>query len=229
MLLRATLLLSTCLFLLGCGTDNQKSIHGLWELKTLTIDGYERQFEPIFLEMNADSSFAVSKVAGDLIGIYELKIATLDLHSTDPSWFNTSWDVDFFPTSLLLTGLELGHRNTQLKFSKIEEVPDFESFEESIVGDWEFYKIRRKRKLETLTNTRFVIDEEGNFQILENKQLLEQGRASIDTRHRKMIFEKDQTKWRAWFYGRELRLSNDKLDIHYSLRAKKAISSTAAL
>lgn len=229
MLFRTSLLLATALFLLGCNPNNQQKIHGLWKLEKVTVDGFERQFEPIFLEMNADNSFAVSKVAGDLVGIYELKSALLNLHSTDPSWFNTRWDVDFFPTSLLFTGLELGHRNTKLKFSQIAEVPTFESFEKKIIGDWDFYKIRRKRKVEALSNTRFVIDEEGNFRILENQNLLEKGRASIDTRHRKIIFEKDQTKWRAWFYGRELRLSNDKLDIHYSLRAKKAISTAAAL
>jgi hypothetical protein len=48
--------------------------------------------------------------------------------------------------------------------------------------------------------------------------LLEKGRVIINARHRKLIFEHDQTQWAMWFYGDELRLTNEQMGLQYSLR-----------
>jgi hypothetical protein len=203
----------------GCNKAYQiKDVEGLWQLEDFEQDAISRSFDPIFLEVNDNRSFAVSRVKGDLTGVYKLYGDKLAMYSTDIEWFNSTWSVFRYQDLLKLKGKDNRDRNVTLSFTRIDEVPAFEEFEETIIGEWELYKIRRNNKTERLQNTRFRIDDEGNYAILASGSIQESGVASINTRHRKIIFEKDQTEWKAWWYGRELRLTNERTGVEYSLR-----------
>ncbi|WP_416865679.1 MAG: hypothetical protein ACMVP2_25555 [Imperialibacter sp.] len=195
-----------------------QDIEGLWQLETYEQDALAKSFSPVFLEINDNRSFAVSRVKGDLSGVYKLQSDKLAMYSTDVEWFNSTWSVFRYKDLLKLKGKDDRARNVTLSFTRISEVPGFEEFERTIVGEWELYKIRNRNKVERLQQTVFSIDESGNYSIVAAGDIQESGVAVINTRHRKIIFENDQTEWKAWLYGRELRLTNEKTGVEYSLR-----------
>ncbi|MEQ9375280.1 MAG: hypothetical protein RIG68_08885 [Imperialibacter sp.] len=212
------ILLCSALFA-GCQKAYEiQDIEGLWQLETYEQDALAKSFNPIFLEINANRSFAVSRVKGDLTGVYKLQSDKLVMYSTDLEWFNSTWSVFRYKDLLKLKGKDNRDRNVTLSFTRIGEVPDFEEFERTIVGEWELYKIRNRNKVERLHQTVFSIDEQGNYAIVAAGDTRESGLAVINTRHRKIIFEHDKTEWKAWLYGRELRLTNEKTGVEYSLK-----------
>jgi hypothetical protein len=203
----------------GCQQSYEiQDIEGLWQLETYEQDALAKSFSPVFLEINDNRSFAVSRVKGDLTGVYKLNADKLAMYSTDVELFNSTWSVFRYKDLLKLKGKDDRDRNVTLSFTRISEVPGFEEFERSIVGEWELYKIRNQNKVERLQETIFSIDEKGNYAIFASGGVQESGVAVINTRHRKIIFEHDKTEWKAWLYGRELRLTNEKTGIEYSLR-----------
>ncbi len=205
--------------LAGCQQSYEiQDIEGLWQLETYEQDALAKSFSPVFLEINDNRSFAVSRVKGDLSGVYKLQSDKLAMYSTDVEWFNSTWSVFRYKDLLKLKGKDDRARNVTLSFTRISEVPGFEEFERTIVGEWELYKIRNRNKVERLQQTVFSIDESGNYSIVAAGDIQESGVAVINTRHRKIIFENDQTEWKAWLYGRELRLTNEKTGVEYSLR-----------
>jgi hypothetical protein len=196
-------------------------IEGLWQLETYEQDALAKSFTPTFLEINDNRSFAVSRVKGDLTGVYKLESDKLAMYSTDVEWFNSTWSVFRYKNLLKLKGKDDRDRNVTLSFTRISEVPGFEEFEHTIVGEWELYKIRNRNKVERLQQTVFSIDESGKYSIVAAGTVQESGMAVINTRHRKIIFEHDKTEWKAWLYGRELRLTNEKTGVEYSLRRRE--------
>ncbi len=208
----------TIALFISCEPLKQSELSGIWSLDHVHVDGLNKTYNPTFIEIQPDNRFALSTISGDLVGLYKLKGEELTLQSNDLRWFNTSWKVTKMPNNIMLTGLEEGFRTTYLKFVKIEKIPDFQSFENKIVGKWKIYKIRTEGKIAKLNNTWFSLDNHNNYTISDGDSLLEHGQAIVDTRHRKIIFENEDTSWKAWFYGNELRLDNEKLDMQYSLR-----------
>lgn len=172
--------------------------------------------ENTFLKINDNNSFAVSRTSGDLSGIYFIKSDRIRMNSHDRQWFDQDWIVDRFQEYLILRAI--GPRKTYLKFKKIDEIPSFEEFESEIIGRWQLYKVRSTEGIEKLSNTWFDINPNGEYTISDLDGLLIQGKAVVNTRHRKLIFEQDSTIWDAWFYGKELRIDNPETGIQYSLR-----------
>ncbi|MEQ9097549.1 MAG: hypothetical protein RIF36_00850 [Imperialibacter sp.] len=208
--------------LAGCQQSYEiQDIEGLWQLETYEQDALAKSFSPVFLEINDNRSFAVSRVKGDLTGVYKLQSDKLEMYSTDVEWFNSTWSVFRYQDLLKLKGKDDRDRNVTLSFTRISEVPGFEEFEHTIVGEWELYKIRNHNKVERLKNTLFSIDNQGNYTILAAGDVQESGLAVINTRHRKIIFEHDKTEWKAWLYGSELRLTNEKTGVEYSLKRRE--------
>ncbi|MEP5611911.1 MAG: hypothetical protein ABJP45_06660 [Cyclobacteriaceae bacterium] len=213
------LLLFVFLSLLGgCQPALDEELEGIWSLQEVNVDGLDKMFNPTFIEIQSRNRFAVSQTSGDLVGMYRLSSRNLFLRSDDQKWFNTNWELRRLPNGIGFFGLEYGYRTTELRFRKIKEIPDFQTFENSIVGKWEIYKIRTASSVQDLTDTWFTLDNNKNYSITSGDTLLEKGSAIVDTRHRKIIFENDETSWKAWFYGKELRLDNEKLDIQYRLK-----------
>ncbi|MTI33237.1 hypothetical protein [Xanthovirga aplysinae] len=211
-------LLVIILFQTTCNPFSKKDIEGLWQLEEAKIDGIIRTYGAIFLQINADNSFAVSRVTGDFGGLYSLRSNKLEMNSNDQLWFNKSWKVNYFEDYLFLKGIEFGNKTTKLEFRKIDEIPDFQDFENKIVGNWQLYQTIKEGNIEKVFNTWFHIDGEGQYLIVDKNGLLEKGRVIINTRHKKVIFENDEMAWKAWFYGKELRLNHERLGIQYCLR-----------
>lgn len=211
--------------LLGCTPRIGEDLEGLWELEEANVDALIKNPVPTFLQINGQNVFAVSRPTGDMIGFYSIKSDKIRLKSQDNRWFNTSWRVLLFKDNLILRGLELGYRGTKLRFRRIKSVPDFQEFEDSLIGRWNLYKIKKAGEIERPVDTWFNIDNEGSYSISSNGLPVESGGAIINTRHRKIIFEHYSMAWDAWFYGRELRLSNKNLDIQYSLKRPIQASS----
>ncbi|MEQ9298110.1 MAG: hypothetical protein RIF33_06095 [Cyclobacteriaceae bacterium] len=204
--------------LTGCGESENADIQGLWQLENINIDGYERPLSRGFVEFKGDGSFAVSQVDGDFLGTYTIKDKTTQLVSNTTSWFNTRWTFFTLDDQLNLKGTELGFRNTKLTFRKINQVPAFDDFENRLMGAWNLYKIYHGDQIKAQRNTQMTFADGTNYSIQEDSIVLEEGLVIIDTRHQKISFEHHETAWRAWFYGDELRLSNDQMGLRYSLR-----------
>ncbi len=216
---RKIFLLLALISLGGCDNSFERSdIMGLWELKQVTVDALDRPVKPTLLQIKPNSTFSVSMVSGDFSGIYQLRGRRLNFDASDHKWFRTSWTIDYYPDYILLQGTEWGYRGTILRLEKITEVPDYRSFEEKVLGDWQLYKIRTKGEVEAFEETTFTIDESGRYAITQEGATLDEGQAIINTRHHKIVFVRDSIQWDAWFYGRELRLENKQMDIQYSLR-----------
>ncbi|XOV92858.1 MAG: hypothetical protein ACFHWX_21990 [Bacteroidota bacterium] len=217
-------LLFIWLLLIGCSYSGE-DIVGLWQLEKVEKDGFIKVGESqikgsglTILEIRSNNSFAVSKTSGDLVGVYKLIGNRLELHSYDDSWFNTNWEMSSANQILELHGLEVGYGNVFLRFKKIDKIPDFSEFEDKVTGNWQLYKIRKEHRVQKLDNTYFMIGDDGSYILSENSQVLEQGKLLINPRHHKVTFEHDNETWDAWFYGEELRLTNEKIGIEYSLR-----------
>ena len=207
---------------IGCSSYTEDDIVGLWQLEDVEIDAMKRPVDLTFLEVKPNRIFAVSRVDGDLAGVYRLEEDRLRLFSADRRWFNNSWSMYRFKEHLDLKGRDEHDRYARLRFRKISRVPDFEEFANRVIGKWQLYKVRNSSDvIERLPDTWFQIDDEGNYSIVNAGVLEDSGTATIDTRHRKIIFANSQKEWSAWFYGNELRLSNAKSGIEYSLRKKE--------
>lgn len=206
--------------LIACDSDN-KNIQGLWQLEEVTMDVIENPHEPTFIQINANKSFSISRRSGDLSGIYSIRSREIEMNSTDKDWFNNTWTFLRFEDRLTLKGKDFIYRNIKLKFKKIDKIPDFQEFENKIIGKWLLYKIKNKNTIEKLSNTWFIIDENKNYSIVDDEGPIETGSVDIDTRHKKIIFKNKGVTWNAWFYGEELRLNNKNLSVQYSLRKAK--------
>lgn len=202
----------------GCGESENADLQGLWQLEKINIDGYERPLSRGFVEFKDDGSFAVSQVDGDFLGTYTIRDKTTQLVSNTTSWFNTSWTFFTLDGQLHLRGTELGFRNTKLTFRKVNQVPAFDDFETRLMGVWNLYKIYQDDQIKVQRNTQMTFDDGSSYSIKEDSIEQEAGLVIIDTRHQKISFEHHETAWRAWFYGDELRLSNDQMGLRYCLR-----------
>lgn len=215
--------------LMGCNkSTNSIALEGLWKLDVLEVDGVEENHPPYFLQMNNDGSFAVAKRSGDLPGFFEVNGSQILFTSSDRKWFNVKWKLEILGDKIRLTGkgdyggkphFQGGPRgilNTRLTFEPVASIPDFQAFEDAMTGNWELYKIRRNGNSVKLENTRMLI--EGGRYAIEGPDQSESGIATINTRYRKVFFEGQDTAWDAWFFGMELRLSNDQMGLVYSLK-----------
>lgn len=216
-------LISICI-LGGCRNYTNDEIAGLWQLEVVEIDALEKPVSPTFMEIKPNRSFAVSRVTGDLAGVYRLENKKLRLFSEDQQWFNNTWKLYHFEDLLELRGRDEKGRNARLRFTKIEKMPDFQEFEDKLLGKWQLYKIRKDRRVEALVNTWFSIERNGHYSISSEQIVLEEGVADINARHRKLFFENDNTEWLIWFYGQELRLTNELSGVEYSLRKPHELS-----
>lgn len=216
-------------FLGSCQKSHTPSeLQGLWELKVLEVDGVVRNHAPYFLQLHEDGSFALAKRSGDLRGFYHLKGDQIKFSSSDSKWFNRQWTLEMLQGTIRLKGRgdygkrpfyvggPIGVLNSRLTFTPVDQVPDFQAFEDAVVGKWELYRIRKNGDSEKLENTWMTL-ESGQY-ALSGPDHFESGEAVINTRYRKVFFEGQETAWDAWFFGEELRLSNQSLSIEYSLR-----------
>ena len=120
--------------IVACQQVTTKELAGLWELEHLEVDAVPRSANPTFLEINTNSSFAVSRVSGDQVGMYHFDSPLIRFRSEDRSWFNSQWKIKYFKEFIILRGVEEGYRGTQLRFKRIEAIPDFAEFEERVEG-----------------------------------------------------------------------------------------------
>ena len=214
---------------MACSNPTDPGIlQGLWELETLEIDGVKEHHAPYYLQMNGDGSFALAKRSGDLRGFFSLKGNQVKFSSADTQWFNRQWTFEVLRDKIRLTGkgdyggspsLDLGPvgvLNSRLTFVPVKRVPDFQSFEDALLGKWELYRIRKSGRSEKLKDTWLAL-RKGAY-ALQGPDHFESGGASINTRYRKVFFEGQETAWNAWFFGDELRLSNASMGMEYSLR-----------
>lgn len=214
--LASVILMAAVLF--GCNSLEPADIAGLWTLKAINVDGWERHVSPVFVDFKEGNSFAVSKVGGDFVGLYGLRASRIRFSSVEGNWFNASWKVTYFKDYMVWEGIDDGYRVTTLRFERISALPDFGEFEEKVLGQWDLYKIRKKDTVIRVSYTKLTFTRDGYYSIEDKSGMLEEGRAVINTRHRKVVFEKDNVLWDAWFYGDELRLNNGERDMQYSLR-----------
>ncbi len=208
--------MSFVLFLWACG-PSKSELYGLYELRTINVDGIDRYHSPEFIEFKPDGSFALSLVKGDYLGFYQLRGSELKLSSESGGRFNAHWNLTILPDQIQLKGLDDGYKVTKMYFSRINEVPSFDDFEERVLGTWQIYKSRENGEMERVPSTFMHIDHQ-SYRIEVNGQLVETGASVINTRHRKIVFENDEVMWKAWFYGDELRLTNPKNGFQYDLR-----------
>ncbi len=205
-------------FLVFSCIHREQDLAGLWQLEYVNIDGLEKPFSPMLLDIKEENNFALSKVSGDLVGTYRQTSNTLEWISEDQQWFNTRWNYRHYEEKTLdLYAPDKGLKNTKIRFRKIDEVPGFQVFANRLVGTWELYKIRERGQTTRVQNTFLVIDSL-NYTIYNDAGVLESGRTLIDSRHRKIVFENGDLTWNIWFYGQEPRLDNKRLGIQYSLR-----------
>jgi len=205
----------------SCSTSKNQQHIGIWELEGFKIDQFPYSFQPTFIQFNKNSSFAVAQTKKDQVGIYSLGSGKINFQSGDDIWFNNTWNFFINDDFLSLTGKDQLNRNSELKFRKVNNVPDYQEFEDRIIGSWELYKVRQNGDFEMLSNTWMNITDANSYHITNRQGIMENGKISIDTRHQKMFFESDQSSWKAWFYGHELRLNNKKAGLQYSLRKKE--------
>lgn len=203
-------------FQIGCNTVDIKDIEGLWQLQDVSVDQLNQPNISTFLDIRSNNSFAVSRTTGDLSGIFELHSGKLTFYSEDKQWFNQTWEVICYRNHLFFKAS--GLRKTNLKFKRIEAVPDFQEFEDSIIGIWELSEIRKEGKPKKVSNMWFNIKEGGSYSIVDLNGVMENGSYVVNTRHRKITFEKDSMVWKVSFFGRRLRLINDQLELQYTLK-----------
>ncbi|MEQ8472347.1 MAG: hypothetical protein RIC35_14235 [Marinoscillum sp.] len=207
------------IFLLSACTDIESDkLTGLWQMEAVNVDGWDRNAGPVFIDIKEDNSFAVSQTSGDHIGLYSLNNSKIKFRSEEGGWFNASWKITPGDGFIHMEGLDIPFTVTSLKFRKIDKVPDFEEFEESVLGRWELYKIRKAGEMQHMKQAWLLINKDGTYSISDADGLIESGQAQINTRHHKIIFENEEIMWNAWFYGNELRLNNKERGIQYCLR-----------
>lgn len=203
---------------ISCQGLKKEEIAGLWQLEEVKVDGMTRPLEATYLSIKKNNSFAVSRTSGDMSGVYQLGATRIHFQGKDKKWFNTSWTLKKIDNHLAMQGVEYGFRVTELRFKKVKRIPDFDEFETRVIGKWEMYLMMNEGIPEKVPQTWMTIDKEGSYTISDANGMLDQGRSIINTRHRKVIFEKDNTHWEVWFFGKELRLQNRESGIQYHLR-----------
>jgi len=212
------IVLSSALIQLGCNRHIENEVIGLWELDEAKRDGDGIDFQSTFIKFNANGSFAVSRRSKDLAGTYTFSSKEIKLLSNDEDWYNNTWTYSVLKEFIFLQGKDNIGRNLKLRLKKIDQIPDFQEFENKVIGQWKLYKIRNGGSIEKPLNTLFEINKRGKYVITKGDTILEKGNAIINTRHKKIIFESGDMIWDAWFYGDELRINNTKLKIEFSLR-----------
>ncbi len=204
--------------ILSCADIQKQEITGLWELHEATLDIMPRKTQPTYIKINPDNSFAVARRSGDLSGIYSLCPGRIEFSSDDQTWFNRTWEVSYLEGNLILKSTDPRKGRTRLNFRKTDRVPDFQEFENMVVGKWQIYSTLINDNWQPMPNTWFDIRSDGTYTLSDSSGIVESGQAIINTRHKKIIFETDSTIWNAWFYGKELRLDNAQLNLHFSLK-----------
>ena len=202
--------------LAGCA-KNETPVEGLWELIEVNDAEIIRAFRPTYVQFHSNSSFSVSRITGDLTGIYQLNGKKLYLKSTDERWFNTVWKSHRFQNKLSLKGIHDGFRPFTLTFQKIERFPSFDTFAERIDGTWELYKIKSQGEPLKTKDMKLTIREDF-FILTHRNEIVEESAIDLDARHQKIIFTDSEISWNVWFFGKELRLDNKELGLLYSLR-----------
>lgn len=206
------------LFLVSCNQPDRADLAGLYQLSALNVDGWNRAIQPELLELKSDGSFAISKISGDDVGFYQLDGSKIKFTSESGGRFNAKWRVVKTTGALVMKGLDDGYTVTKMTFEPISEVPRFDQFEDELIGSWQIYKSRQKGKMKRIAGTTIKIDSSGEYAIYLNNELMESGKAQVNTRHHKLMFEYEDTQWNAWFYGEELRLTNPETGFQYDLK-----------
>lgn len=207
------------LAVLNCQPLQKENIVGLWELKSALRDKMVVSDEATYLQIDANGSYAVSRITGDMSGVYQLGETKIHFQGADTKgWFNSDWKAKRVKDHLLLAGRDEINRRIELKFVLVDQIPTFDEFEEQVIGRWEMFLIMKNGVPEKMPETFMTIDEAGNYVISDEEGIMDQGKSAINTRHHKVIFERDDTYWDVWFWGRELRLQNKEMDIQYHLR-----------
>ncbi|RED94380.1 hypothetical protein [Marinoscillum furvescens] len=201
----------------ACQDLTPAQISGLWRLDALNIDGFEKPVDQLYMQLQPNGSFAVTRPAGDLVGTYELHNGEIHFNSPHTPWWNDAWSLQLIQRQLRLRGKKAPYFTTFLTFTPVEKIPDFDEFEEELVGNWVLYRIRKKGK-KTFPAQTYMSFTPVSYLLSVDGKTQERGGLKVDPRHRKLIFENQETAWKAWFYGRELRLSNAELELEYSLR-----------
>ena len=208
------------LILLVISCSEKQQVTGLWELNEFTVDMYDRGFKPTYIKFEENGAFSVSKEDGDVAGLYSLDNSLIKLSSADEKWFNRSWRVIATDKELVLNDVKNSFRGAQMRFKKIDKFPPFEEFLEKLNGNWELYKIVEKGEEQRVKNTFFLIEDE-HYAIYEDKEVIEEGNVSVDTRHHMMTFENMEITWDVRFVWDDLRLENEELGVMYRLRKIK--------
>lgn len=207
------------LVLTACQPLKKEDLIGLWELERALMDKNPIPDESTYLQIHQNGSYSVSRTSGDMSGVYVLGETKIHFQGADPkSWFDSDWKAKRVRDHLLLAGRDEINRRIELKFKKVAEVPLFDEFEKRVIGKWEMFLIMKDGIPEKIPETYMTIDESGNYIISDTTGVMDQGKTAINTRHHKVIFERDETLWDVWFWGKELRLQNKKMGIQYHLR-----------
>ncbi len=212
----------------GCDYPQKDEIAGLYVLEELKIDENPEYFNPNYLQINIDNTFNVAAKSGDISGVYSLRKDKLTLTSRDNKWFNGTWQVFLYDNEILLKGKGTYPRdnpnapnhqlNTKLLYKKTKRISDNEDFLKQLTGRWQLYKTRTEIDIIKHQNLQFTLSESGEFKLIENGNVIDRGKTSIDTRHHKITFENENKVWRVSFIGSELRIYDKYIGVKYSLR-----------
>lgn len=213
------LILAVLVALMSCQPLKKEELIGLWELETALRDKMVVSDDATYLQIHSNGSYAVSRTTGDMSGVYQLGESNIHFQGADPKgWFNSPWKAKRVKDHLLLAGRDEINRRIELKFVQVDQIPSFGEFEKQVIGKWEMFLIMKDGIPEKMPETFMTIDESGNYVISDTTGIMDHGKSAINTRHHKVIFERDDTHWDVWFWGKELRLQNKEMDIQYHLR-----------
>ncbi|MEP2025695.1 MAG: hypothetical protein ABJH98_04125 [Reichenbachiella sp.] len=204
---------------IGCQPIQKEDLVGLWELKSALRDKMVMSDDATYLQIHSNGSYSISRTTGDMSGVYQLGKTKIHFQGADPKgWFNSPWKAQRIKDHLLLAGRDEINRRLELKFVLVDQIPAFGEFEKQVVGKWEMFLMMKDGIPEKMPETFMTIDDSGNYMISDTTGVQDQGRSVINTRHHKVIFERDDTHWDVWFWGKELRLQNKEMGIQYHLK-----------
>ncbi|SMD32624.1 hypothetical protein SAMN04488029_0974 [Reichenbachiella faecimaris] len=207
------------IILVACQPLQKEDLVGLWELETALRDKMVVSDDATYLQIHSNGSYSVSRTTGDMSGVYQLGETKIYFQGADTKgWFNSPWKAQRVKDHLLLAGRDEMNRRIELKFMKVEQIPAFTEFEKQVVGKWEMFLMMKDGIPEKIPTTFMTIDDTGSYIISDTTGIRDQGQSVINTRHHKVIFERDDTHWDVWFWGKELRLLNKEMDIQYHLK-----------
>lgn len=213
------LIIFLLVFSMACQSIQQEDLVGLWELESALRDKMVVSDEATYLQIDPNGSYAVSRTTGDMSGVYQLGKTKIHFQGADAKgWFNSDWKAQRVQDHLLLAGRDHINRRIELKFVLVDKIPPFSEFEKQVVGRWQMFLMMKNGIPEKMPETYMTIDDSGNYIISDTTGVQDQGQSVINTRHHKVIFERDDTHWDVWFWGKELRLQNKEMDIQYHLR-----------